>query len=153
LKLPAAVFNPLVSEAAAMDLLVEEEALVRAPGHEVRFTPEQETTIATLMRRFDAAGVNSPSVKESKAAVGEDVYFALVDLDRLRPLSNDVVYTKAEYERLVARIKQYLQEHGRIDAGQTRDLLDTSRKYAIALLEHLDEVKVTRRVGDERELV
>jgi selenocysteine-specific elongation factor len=31
-----------------------------------------------------------------------------------------------------------------------RDLLDTSRKYAIALLEHLDERRLTRRVGDDR---
>jgi selenocysteine-specific elongation factor len=36
--------------------------------------------------------------------------------------------------------------------AQVRDLLDTSRKYAIALLEHLDDIGVTRRVGDERVL-
>jgi len=34
-----------------------------------------------------------------------------------------------------------------------RDLLGTSRKYAQALLEHLDEEKITRRVGDERVLL
>ena len=34
-----------------------------------------------------------------------------------------------------------------------RDLFDTSRRYALALLSHLDERKVTRRVGDERVLV
>jgi selenocysteine-specific elongation factor len=33
-----------------------------------------------------------------------------------------------------------------------RDLFDTSRKYALALMGHLDERKVTRRVGDERVL-
>ncbi|MCB0000808.1 MAG: SelB C-terminal domain-containing protein, partial [Anaerolineales bacterium] len=30
--------------------------------------------------------------------------------------------------------------------------LQTSRKYAIAILEHLDEIRLTRRVGDNREL-
>ncbi|MEJ2749627.1 MAG: selenocysteine-specific translation elongation factor, partial [Anaerolineae bacterium] len=38
LKLPAAVFNPLVSQAAAEGLLVEVGAVIHAPGHEIRFT-------------------------------------------------------------------------------------------------------------------
>jgi selenocysteine-specific elongation factor len=36
--------------------------------------------------------------------------------------------------------------------AQVRDRFNTSRKYALALMEHLDEQKVTRRVGDERVL-
>jgi len=36
--------------------------------------------------------------------------------------------------------------------GETRDLLDTSRRYAQALLEHMDRVRVTKRVGDARVL-
>ncbi|MFN0069924.1 MAG: SelB C-terminal domain-containing protein [Chloroflexota bacterium] len=34
-----------------------------------------------------------------------------------------------------------------------RDVLGTSRRYALALMAHLDERKVTRRVGDERVLM
>ena len=36
--------------------------------------------------------------------------------------------------------------------AQVRDLFDTSRKYALALLEYLDTARVTRRVGDARVL-
>ena len=36
--------------------------------------------------------------------------------------------------------------------AQVRDMFGTSRKYAQALLEHLDNERVTRRVGDERVL-
>ena len=39
-----------------------------------------------------------------------------------------------------------------ITLAQTRDMLKTSRKYAQALLEHLDEIGVTKRTGDERVL-
>jgi acetylornithine deacetylase/succinyl-diaminopimelate desuccinylase-like protein len=46
----------------------------------------------------------------------------------------------------------YLRQNGRINAAQLRDLLGTSRKYAISLLEHLDQRKITRRTGDDREL-
>lgn len=152
LRLPAAVFNPLVNQAAAEGLLVAEEARLRAPGHTVTFSAAQQAAVDALLRTFAAAGVNAPSVKEARAAVGDELYNALVEQGRLRPLTGDVVYAAEEYERYTGLIGDYLRGHGRINAAQARDLLQTSRKYAIALLEHLDEIKVTRRVGDDREL-
>jgi selenocysteine-specific elongation factor len=152
LRLPAAVFNPLVNQTAAAGLLVAEEARLRAPNHAVTFSAAQQAAVDALLRAFTAAGVNAPSVKEARAAVGDELYNALVELGRLRPLTNDVVYAAPEYARFTTLLTDYLRRHGRINAAQARDLLQTSRKYAIALLEHLDETKVTRRVGDEREL-
>ena len=99
-----------------------------------------------------AGGVNSPSVKDSKTAVGDDVYQALLDLGQLKQVSHDVVYATSIYEQLTGKIVGHLQQHGQINAAQVRDILGTSRKYAIGLLEHLDDIKVTRRVGDNREL-
>lgn len=151
LRLSAAVFNPLLAQAVSEDRLAVQDAVVRQPSHAIEFSPPQRAKIDALLRQFAAAGISSPSVKESKAAVGEDLYFAMVDLGLLRPLNSDVVYAEAEYQRLVAQVKDYLHEHGRINAAQVRDLLNTSRKYAIALLEHLDDIKITRRVGDDRE--
>ncbi len=150
LKLKAAVFNPLLAQAAAENLLTEAGTLVHAPGHEVRFSPQQQAKIDGLLREFSRLGINSPSVKECKTAVGEDVYFALIDLGQLRPISADVVYDQVTYERLIARLLGELAAKGSLNAAGVRDLLDTSRKYAIGLLEHLDERRLTRRVGDDR---
>ena len=91
-------------------------------------------------------------MRESRETVGDAVYEALVDLGRLRQLNDDIVYRAEEYDALVARLTAFIGAQGRVSTGQVRDLLDTSRKYAIGLLEHLDHVKITRRVGDEREL-
>jgi len=132
--------------------LAEVGAVIQSPTHEIRFTPQQKAAADALLQQMRRAGINSPSVKECKAAVGEAVYFGLVDLGELRPLSSDVIYAQVEYDRFTGLIVDYLRQNGRINAAQVRDLLQTSRKYAIALLEHLDHVKVTRRVGDDREL-
>jgi len=153
LRLASNIFNSLLAQAAGDRLLVDTGSVVRAPDHEIRFSPSQQEKIDALFERFRRAGVNSPSVKESRAAVGNDVYEALVALDELRPLNEDVVYRTEQYEEVVNGITDHLREHGRTDAAEIRDLLDTSRKYAIALLEHLDEIRVTRRIGDERELI
>jgi selenocysteine-specific elongation factor len=53
---------------------------------------------------------------------------------------------------MVNRVRAHIRGNGNITLAQTRDLFGTSRKYAQALLEHLDETGVTRRVGDERVL-
>ncbi|NKQ34742.1 MAG: selenocysteine-specific translation elongation factor [Chloroflexi bacterium] len=153
LRLKANVFNPFLSQLATDGRLAEDGALVRAPDHAVTFSPAQQAKIDALLRRMAGSGVASPNVKECKTAVGEDVYFALTDLGQLVQISSDVVYAPAEYEELTGKIVAYLRGHGRINAAQTRDLLQTSRKYAIALLEHLDEKRVTRRVGDDRVLL
>ena len=51
-----------------------------------------------------------------------------------------------------ARIVDHIRRQGNVTVAQARDLLGVSRKYALALLEYLDEVRVTRRVGDVRVL-
>ncbi len=46
------------------------------------------------------------------------------------------------------RVRAYASAHGSITIAQLRDELDTTRKFAQALLEHFDGEKVTRRAGD-----
>jgi len=142
----------LIEESSQLGILLEEGPFVRLPDHKIVFSAMQQANIDRLLRRYAAAGVNSPSVKECKKDVGDDVYHALIDLGELRQLSSEVVYTISEYRSVCEKIRQFLLANQRINAAQARDLLGTSRKYAIALLEHLDDIRVTRRVGDYREL-
>ena len=153
LRLSAALFNPFLAQAVLDQLVAENGAIVFAPAWAIRFSPAQEAAIAQLLARFSQAGINSPSVKDCKAFLGDDLYLALVELGRLRPLNEEVVYARPEYEQFTSQILNFLGRSGRINAAQVRDLFNTSRKYAIALLEHLDNLNLTRRVGDERELV
>ena len=51
---------------------------------------------------------------------------------------------------MVKRVIRHIEDKGAITVAQVRDMFAASRKYALALMEHLDERRVTRRVGDER---
>lgn len=68
----------------------------------------------------------------------------------MKPVAEDVVYAADLYESLIARLTRQLHQQGYISAPEARDLLGTSRKYAIALLEHMDELRITQRSGDSR---
>ena len=153
LALSAGMFNHLVEQALADELIEENTMFIHLSGHTIRFTSAQQNQVDDLLWRFSKAGVNSPSVKDAQAMVGENVYFALLDLGELVQLNEDVVYDSTQYEALVASIRDFLARNHTVNAAQVRDLLSTSRKYAIALLEHLDDIHVTRRVGDFRELM
>jgi selenocysteine-specific elongation factor len=64
----------------------------------------------------------------------------------------DELYRGAQIATIRARVEAYLREHDRMTAAQFRDLLGTSRKYAVPLLEWLDGHGITIRSGDYRTL-
>jgi selenocysteine-specific elongation factor len=84
--------------------------------------------------------------------VGEEVLSLLTSRGELIQVSPEVVFLPRTYEEMVARIRSHIEREGSITLGQTRDLFKTSRKYAQAILEHLDEVGTTMRKGDARTL-
>ena len=53
---------------------------------------------------------------------------------------------------MVAELKTMLQDKGTVSAAEVRDHFNTSRRYVLAFLEHLDDAGVTVREGDVRRL-
>jgi selenocysteine-specific elongation factor len=133
-------------------LLTEEGGLIRLPEHTVRFTPDQQAAIDGLRAAIRAAPMSPPSVKEATAQVGAVVLQALTELGELVQVSPDVLFDAQTYDQMVRTVQAHIAEAGSITVAQARDLFGTSRKYVLALLEHLDEIGLTRRVGDERVL-
>jgi selenocysteine-specific elongation factor len=152
LKLEPKLFDAVLARAVAEGLLADEGATVRLPSHAIRLNPEQKRQVDELLDRFRRQSPTPPSVKESIAAVGEDVLNVLIDRGELVQTSPTVLFLPQTYEEMVARVHAHIEREGSITLAQTRDALNTSRKYAQALLEHLDEIGVTKRVGDERVL-
>jgi len=152
LKLEPKVFDAGLARASEAELIVEEGATVRLPSHEVRLNPEQQQKTRALLARFHKQPYTTPSYKESVAAVGEEVLGVLIARGTLVQVSPAVLFLPETYEEMLARVRTYIEREGSITLAQTRDLFKTSRKYAQALLEYLDEAGVTKRVGDERVL-
>lgn len=64
----------------------------------------------------------------------------------------DDLYRGSQVARIRTLVEQYLRANERMTAAQFRDLIGTSRKYAVPLLEWLDAHGVTIRAGDYRTL-
>ncbi|MBC7249902.1 MAG: selenocysteine-specific translation elongation factor [Anaerolineae bacterium] len=152
LKMTGKVFNLVLSLAAAEGQIVEEGEAVRLSEHEVRFTAEQQKKVDALFTSFRRHPYTTPSYAECEASVGPEVLTALIEQGRLVKISDDVLYLPETYREMVERVIAHLKSEGTITVGQVRDMFTASRKYALALMTHLDELRITRRVGDERVL-
>lgn len=152
LKLPPRIYNSLLSGLISTGRVVEAGPLVRSPEHEIRFNPKQQMTVDALMERFRKNPYTPPTVKECQEAVGSEVYLALLDLGRLIQVAGDVVFSAEAYQDMLSQIKMLFTTQETLTAAQVRDHFNTSRRYALALLEYLDTQGITVREGDVRRL-
>jgi selenocysteine-specific elongation factor len=124
--------------------------LLRLATHEPRLTPEQERAVAAMLQRFRANPFAPPARAEVEQTLGAEIVAALVERGTLVRLGETVLFERAAYDDAVRRLLAVLRAEGTLTAAAARDLLGTSRKYVLPLLEHLDERRITLRRGDDR---
>jgi selenocysteine-specific elongation factor len=153
-----------VDEAAARALIeaLVSEGLVRplGPGYvaaKSSFTANDPA--ATGLLGLLAADRLEPRAPEALAAAldasAETITETLERLalaGRIVRVRQGVYYEPAALEEATRKVIELCEREGAVSIASLRDELSTSRKYAQALLEYLDAVKVTRRLGDEHVL-
>ncbi|MEK7441518.1 MAG: selenocysteine-specific translation elongation factor [Chloroflexota bacterium] len=152
LKLQPKTFNAIVAWWVAGNQIVESGSVVRRPNHEVKLTPQQQANVETLLSLFRRDPYNSPSFKDSAALVSDDVLAVLVDRGDIVQVSSEVLFLRETYDKMLNALRDHLKANKTITVAQFRDMFNSSRKYALSFLEHLDSIGVTVRQGDERKL-
>jgi selenocysteine-specific elongation factor len=126
---------------------------VRLPEFKITYSTDQELRVKSLLEQFAGNPYGPPSLKESRDLVGRDLLEGLIESGQLVNVGEGVVFLKDTYEEMIERITTRLRAEGEITVAQVRDMFDTTRKYALALMEHLDSVGLTYREGNARRLV
>ena len=152
LKLAPKIFNSVISLNTERAAFKEYGNWLALPAHEIKFNGADQVKVQALMRKFESNPYATPSVKECQTEVGEEILNALIELGELKTVSVDVIFRKKDYDGMVEKIRTELQSKETITLGEIRDMLNTTRKYIQALLEHLDAIGVTMRDGDARKL-
>jgi selenocysteine-specific elongation factor len=144
--LTSAAFEELLAKAPEV---AEEGATVRLQRHSVTLAPDQERARAALVARIESEGMTPPLTVELGA--GRDLLRALTDAGDLVKIG-DFYLTSRQASEVRSRVRAAIQSSGPQTVAQIRDLLGTSRKYAVPLCEWLDSSGATRRQGDVRHL-
>lgn len=152
-KLDGAVFPLLLKELIDYGDIDDIGTKIAIVDYKPALTENQKREVDLLLKRFDRSPFSPPSVKQCLSAVGNDLYSYLVEGEELVQVSADVVFRMQTYGLMVKKIQGKLEHDDAISIAEVRDLFNTSRKYALALMEHLDIIGVTVREGDIRKLV
>lgn len=102
-----------------------------------------------------AAAALKPLVKKplKPDQVRDIILDDMVDREMLVLLTPDLFISKTYYEKAIDLVKAMIQKNGEMKLAEFRDAIDSSRKYAVAILEKLDRDKITKMRGDVRVLI
>jgi selenocysteine-specific elongation factor len=157
--LDARAFAALLAHLERQSEISMSDAAVSLPGREVSLTPEQQAAAEKISEALSKAGVNVPLYNELIGLAGlpltqtKDVIEVLVQRDEVVKVGEGLYFHRSALEKAERMLREYLEKHGKVTVSQFRDLIGSSRKYVVPLLEYFDSKRVTRRMGDERVLV
>lgn len=76
----------------------------------------------------------------------------MIETGELCRITPEFLMLRSSVEHARELISRHFESQNTINPSQTRDILKTSRKYIIPILEYFDQIHFTRRVGDVRVL-
>lgn len=112
--------------------------------------------LTKIMEKFNENMFSPPTLEEIKKdlAVEDDLFeeliYYLTDQGSLIRVKQEVWFSTQAVEEARKRLDNYFEKEQELSLGTARDLFDTSRKYALPLMEYFDRTRFTRRVGDLR---
>ena len=152
-----ALRSQLRLEQATLSALIERDGevagtddIVHLREHVVSFSPQQQSLVDRLTEMLRASPYTPPSWTETVTITGEEVLGALLDNGNVVRVAPDILFAEDAWRELVWAVLEIIERDGSVSASQLRDRFGTSRKYAIGLLESLDDARITRREGDVR---
>ncbi len=140
---------------AALEKLVEKGRVVldgdrhRLASFEVRLDDEQAQAAARIEEIYRDGGFKTPSPDEMPELVeGKEIpkiLQKLIESGVLIKVAPKIIFHKESVEKARAATVEYIEKHGELDSYNFKNLIDSSRKYAIPLLDYLDTIGVTVR--------
>lgn len=155
-RLSPRTFNLLLSHWEAQGKIKVLAQEVRLAGFDVQVPPGLQAALSGLVEAYRQGGFTPPAWEEAVRQQGldpdaaQELLHYLLRRGELVRIGEDTYFGREALEEAQAKISAFLDQHGQITLGQARDLLGSTRKYVLPLLEYLDQIKFTRRQGDLR---
>jgi selenocysteine-specific elongation factor len=157
-ELEVRLFNHLLQDLESQNRIVVDKELVRLASHRVVLGEEQEELAKKMESLYQKGGLSPPTLKEAGTVLRaegnrlQEIIKLLTSQGRLVKVKEDLFFHRSVMETLKNKLVDYLKQHNEISVPQFKDLTQTSRKFAIPLIEYFDANRVTVRVGENRRL-
>ena len=153
-----AVLDGLIGAMKTDGRLVERNGRLASAGHSTSFQGEDAKHLDAIEGLFRSAVFHPPGIEELRDKTGTDrrtverLLKILQEHERLVRVEGGILFHRDAVERARDILVDHTQREGRLESVKFKYLLETTRKFALPLLDHFDRVGVTRRVGNTRYL-
>ncbi|MHC4656218.1 MAG: selenocysteine-specific translation elongation factor [Planctomycetota bacterium] len=157
-QLPKDLVDAIIALLISQSKLVERKHRLALPKHQEIFNEEQQKLIEDVESLFSDRPFNPPKVEETIEYTGaspekvQKILQILIEQERLVRVENNLLFHCKAIDQARRTLISFISEEGRLESVKFKYLLDTSRKFAIPLLDYFDHIGVTRRVGNTRYL-
>jgi selenocysteine-specific elongation factor len=152
------VFEGLIERMRSEGKLVERKGFLALPEHREQFNNAEQQLLQNVESLFQSHPFDPPGPQEIADQMRvpppqvQRALRILTEQQRLIRVDQDLLFHAEAVATARERLLAYIRENGGLESVKFKYLLDTSRKYAIPLLDYFDKIGVTRRVGYTRHL-
>lgn len=134
--------------------IVQKEAYLSFLDHKPKLTQEQERIASEILKKFESKP-KAPPIKDEIITCGKEhkeVFSFLIQQEIIVELGSGILFLKKDFEKIQQKVIDLIKKNGPSTVSQIRKHLGITRKYAVPILEKLDQLKITRRDRDKRVL-
>ncbi len=139
-------------------ILRYKQGTVGLTGYGPKLSKNEQHLLEQIIAQMRNAGLQTPGVKDlqksadkNKQSVPQLLQLGIDNEDLIR-VGDDFVIHRDVMETVKEQLSEAITKTGGLTLSEIRQLLDTSRKYAVPICEYLDSIGFTARNGDKRVL-
>lgn len=152
------VFDSLLKLLLLEGKIVERKHRFALPEHREAFSEDEQNLLQSIESLFRNRPFNPPKFEEvteqAKAAPEkvQKILQILIEQERLVRVEKDLLFHSEAVEKARRLLISFIKKEGELESVKFKYLIDTTRKFAIPLLDYFDRIGLTRRAGYTRYL-
>lgn len=159
LKSEDSILVALLEEMVKDNTISKKGQLYLDSSFSISLSKEDSILQESILKQLEYEGFTSSNINQLSSKTGkskEDLMRILNVAEqegKLLRIDGDLMFTSTNFIQLKDKVKTYFSNQENMSVSEFKELANTSRKYAVPLLEYLDKKKITFREGNVRKLV
>ncbi|MFO7814610.1 MAG: selenocysteine-specific translation elongation factor [Halanaerobiales bacterium] len=148
-------FNQMINELEKKEKIKIKGSSVKLFSHQINLNHKEEILKEEILKEFEKNIFIPPKIEDimEKSTKKEEVFNYLIEQGIIIHVKEDLFFLSSAVKVAKDLLVDYLEDNQEITLAEYRDLLDSSRKYTLALLEYFDQNNITKRIDEKRILV
>ena len=155
----ANILDALLQKMQDRKTIIQEGKVWHCPKFKVILSNEEDALQSNLLSQLNEEGFASSNLAQLSEKTGnsKDKLMRLLNVaeqqGKLLRIDGNLMFTQTNFIKLHKKVAKHFTSHSEMSISEFKELAETSRKYAVPLLEYFDKRKITYREGNTRKLV